>query len=590
MANGASEQRQTRARSPLAPPRLPLTVLIASLGVNLMTLALPLVMLQIFDRVMPFQAHETLLVLCLGLGVAIVLDFVLKACRIILMSHAAERFETRVNAAAARAALDAAPDDFERESASARFDRLNAVAQLRDHIGGPGRLLAIDLPFVTLFAAMIWYVGGWLVAVPIACVICLVVVCAAMRRMQARLFDARQSVDARRYAFLTEFLERIATVKAHRMEQPMLRRYELLQAQSVEASRRLIHIAGLSQAFGAIFSQVAVAAMGLFGAFLVVRGEIGVAELAACTLLNSRAVQPLLKLIGLWAQAEGVAAARRKAEGMLALPSRRAAAPARSLAGAVELRDVEMRVPGRGAPLFSGLSFAVRPGACAAITGADGAGKTTLMRLLLGEAAPSAGAALIDGAPAADFVAARGVGGVAYVDQAPVVFQGSILDNIALVAEPERVEAGLAAARALGLDEEIRRLPFGYETRLGAGGGSMSLGFLQRIALARCLALRPRILLFNEANTAMDRPSDRRALAAIAALAGGTTVILVTRRPAWIALAETQVTLAGSASTVFRIRREAAEPEPKARRADRSATVHTLRPRDAAAPTLERSA
>lgn len=540
----------------IAAPPPPWAAIIATLGVNLLTLLLPLVMLQIFDRVIPYQSGSTLLLLTLGLFLAGALDFALKIARAVLMGDAAERYERSLGAAATRRALAANPAEFEAETAPARFERLVAVSQLRDHAGGDGRLLALDLAFVCVFIGLIWHIGGWLVAVPLSALALMFGVSLAFRRAQFALFDARRSVDARRFAFLGEFLERIATIKTHRMEAPLLRRYEILQEQSAKASRSLVLVAGLSQSFGSVFSQSAAAAMALVGGFLVIRGEIGIAELAACTLLNGRAIQPLLKLIGVWSQAEGVAAARRKVAGLMALPAVDAPVKPPAFHGAVEARGLTVRSPGMETPLFVDVSFHVPAGGRLVVTGDDGAGKTTLLRILLGEERGHGGEALIDGAPAADHAMRRGRGGIAYLDQRPAIFQGTIIENIALSGHDRHVEDALAAAAALGLDEEIRRLPHGYETEIGRAGGATSLNFLQRVALARALALKPRILLFNEANTAMDRPSDERALAALKALEGETTLVVVTRRPAWIALTSNVLRLAGPE----RRRAEAAEP------------------------------
>ncbi len=542
-----SAERERAIDRAVIPPAPSAPAIAATFAINLLSLALPLAILQIFDRVVPHRATDTLLLLTLGLFLAIGLDFALKTARALLMGAAAEAYERRLLDRVTRRALAADPERFDEEPALGRFERFAAVAQLREHAGGEGRLLAVDLAFVSVFAGLILQIGGWLVLVPATALLSMFLISLAFRRVQFECFDRRRMVDARRFAFLGEFLERIATVKAHRLEAPLLRRYEMLQDQAAAASRRLLFLAHLSQSFGAVFGQAATAAMALFGGWLVIRGDLGLAELAACTLLNGRALQPMMKLIGVWSQAEGVAAARRKVAGLAALPPRVDAAPvaASPFRGEVAAREIALRAPGGGAMLFEHLSFHVPAGGRLAITGDDGSGKTSLLRLLLGELTPSAGKLLIDGAPAVTWRDRRGRDGLVYVDRRPVVFQGTILENLAPSGAREDVEAGLAAAAALGLDEEIRRLPHGYETPLGHSGGASSLNLLQRVSLARALALKPRILLFNEANTAMDRPSDEKAREALSALLGETTLILVTRRPAWIALTENVVRLAG---------------------------------------------
>ena len=156
--------------------------MLGAAAINLLSLGLPLVMLQIFDRVIPFQALETLAVLIIGLLVALALDYVLKCCRIVVMAHAAERFEVDLNDRAAAVVLNAEATDYADHKAVDRFEEISAVAQLRDHYGGQGRLLVIDLPFVAVFVGLIWFVGGWLVAVPITCFLLLAGLSFVLRR------------------------------------------------------------------------------------------------------------------------------------------------------------------------------------------------------------------------------------------------------------------------------------------------------------------------------------------------------------------------------------------------------------------------
>lgn len=535
-------------------PKVGGAVMAGAVGVNVLSLGLPLVMLQIFDRVIPFQAMETLAVLVIGLLVAMALDFVLKCCRIVVMGHSAERFEVDLNDQAARSVLNAVSSHYQKGKAVERFEEISSVAQLRDHYGGQGRLLVIDLPFVAVFIALIWFVGGWLVAVPLVCFAALAGLSLVLRRYQADMFARRQVIDGRRYSFLAEFLERMVTIKANTMEEAMLRRYELLQDQSVNASRSLILLSGISQSFSAVINQAAVAAMGLLGGFLVIRGHIGIAELAACTLLNGRALQPMMKLTGIWVQAESISAAKTRMNNVLQLPQRRIFKD-RKIRGVIAAHDATLHLEKREAPLFAGLSFRIEAGQCLAVTGADGAGKTSLLRMLLGEQTLTSGSILIDGAKPVDLGCARGAGGIVYVDAAPVIFQGSILRNIALSDDPGATRAAMATARAIGMNDAINHLPHGFETMIGPqSSGAYSRGFLQQIVLARALALGPKIMIFNEANTAMDRAADAAALKALAALSGTTTVVLVSRRPSYIALADTQVHVNGKESTVRSLR------------------------------------
>ncbi len=519
-------------------PRLGLPVLLGSLGINTLALALPLVLLQIFDRVIPFQSHETLMVLFLGLLAALALDFVLKLCRLTIIGAEGETFERSLARRSVACMLGADPAAFEGARAGVHLDRDDAITALREFYAGQARLLKIDLPFTLGFVAMIYLIGGWLVLVPVACVCVLLVFRLILRSLQAPVLRARSSVDERRYSFLSELLFQIVTVKGYGMETQLLRRYEVLQAASAAASRRLMLVTQFSHAFGAVFSQAAVAAMGLAGAWLAIAGHIGTAELAACMLLNGRTVQPMLKMLGFWVQVETSGESRRKLLDLFETPQRPDCGFVRVI-GALVLDDVVVRHDAR--VLATGVCANVAPGGCLAITGADGTGKTTLMRMILGEIGDGAGITLDGRAPAA-MAASRGHRGIVYVDRNPVIFEGTIRENLSLFGDADAIDRALAAAARIGLDEDICRLPHGYDTML-YGDATMTRGWLQRIAIARAFALEPRILILNDANTSLDHGADAAVLRELARLRGEVTLVLGTARPSWIALADRIVDL-----------------------------------------------
>ena len=528
------------------PPGIGPTLILGSLSINILTLALPLVLLQIFDRIVPNKAVETLTALFCGLVIALSMEFVLKVCRIVLLGYASAEYETQMTAAALRKVLDADSYAYSQDSVGTHVDRMVAIGQLRDHHGGQGRLLSIDMPFTILFVVMIWYIGGWLVVVPIGCLALIVVVSLMIRLLQAPVIAQRQSVDRRRNSFMIEVLSRMPTVKGLSAEQQMLRRFERLQDQAADATRGLIWVASLSQTFGAFAGQAAVIAMGAVGAYLNIIGMIGMAELAACMLLNGRTIQPMLKLLGLWAQVESVRAAENRVNELAMLP-----APKHGYQydGTFEPRlmfdKVTLHPKGRAEPVFENLNFSVEPGQIAAIIGPDGGGKSSVMRMILGEQRPTSGRVRIDRDNPLGLMHRREIGEIAYVDQDPVIFRGTILENMSLFGDRARQDAALHVAQRIGLEAEILRMPMGYETEIGPGAQAvLPLGTLQKICIARVLGRRPLMLLFNNAASAIDGRTREQVAAAITALRGQTTVILVSRRLLDASQVDLQVDLA----------------------------------------------
>ncbi|MDW3180760.1 ABC transporter transmembrane domain-containing protein [Roseobacter sp.] len=532
----------------IKPPRMGTSVIVSSLAINMLGLALPLVVLQVFDRVIPFESHATLTLLFIGLCVTTALDFFLKWARIVVMGHQGEQFELSLGDHFMDRSLNAEPSAYDASSTGVHLERLNAFAQLRDYYSGQGRLFSIDVPFTAIFIVMIGLIGGWLVLVPLASLVLLYLFKTILQRAQGPIFEKRKVLDGRRYSFLIECLSQILTVKADTMEPQLLRRYELLQKQSVDISQSLIHVSGFSQSFGALFSQAAVAAMGLLGGYLVIIGQIGIAELAACMLLNGRTVQPLLKMLGHWAQTESIDAAQAKVDEISALQQRNASAEfVHTLEGRLRFDGVSAGRDDQENLIFSDVTLDVKPGEALSVVGEAGSGQATFMRLILGEQQPRSGEIYIDERPVAEFSATRGHRGIVYVDETPAIFSGSILENISCFGEGEAIARSLSISAELGLEKKVHHMPMGYSTPMGqVGQVASSLALLQTIALVRALALEPRILLINDATSAMDERAVARLAQFLQAIKGKTTLVMATPRQQLLSLAGQSIMLVDS--------------------------------------------
>ncbi|AEI92733.1 ABC transporter transmembrane domain-containing protein [Roseobacter litoralis] len=488
-------------------PRLGTAVLSATMALNLLALALPLVVLQIFDRVIPFQATETLFVLFFGMCLVAILEFSLKWARIVLLSNLGEAFDQTLTTRFTQSTLNAEPEAFTKVTPAVHLDHFGAISQLRSYYSGQGRILAIDLPFAALFVVMIGLIGGWLVLVPLVSIALLMVFKTALKRAQSSVFEERKKLDDRRYSFLVEVMSQIKTLKANAMEAQIKRRYELLQDQTVDISQRVIKFSGFSQSFGALFSQMAVAAMGLFGGYLIISGSLGIAELAACMLLNGRTVQPMLKTLNLWVQAENLSSSRSKLDETFALPSRQVATGQQtSLEGGIRFENVAMRHPARDEYLFRGVNTEILPNQNLALLGKTGSGKSTLMKLVLGEIIPSEGRVLIDGRPAHEMFHARGNKGIGYADQQPVVFAGTVLDNISAFGDGATITKALEYSERLGIDKVLHRLPLGYNTLMQDCPALINnQAALLGISIVRVMALEPKILILDDVTATMDK-------------------------------------------------------------------------------------
>lgn len=520
-------------------------VLVGSVALNTLALFMPLVILLVFDRVIPNQSIETLNLLSVMLVVVVAMELILRRARSVMLGWSAARAARSNHRHFLDKVLSAKSRDFAREDAAVHLERFGAVARIRDHNAGDGQTFAVDMPFTLLFVAMIALIGGALVLVPFVTLLLLAAFGLSMRRAQRRVFDRRKTLDARRYAFLSEVIGQFLTVKSNLMERQMTRRFEALQDQSAATSRRLIGFSGFTQSYGAIIAQLSVAGMGLLGAKLVIDGQIGLAELAACMLLNGRVTQPLTRMMGYRVQLESVETARSTLAEVERLPTVRVPAPRAAMVGRLDALHLSLDLPREGARAFDRLTGCVLPGQTALLEARDGAAVRALFDALAGEVKPVTGQLLIDGLIPLDRIAQRGEGGLAVLETAPAILTATLLENLSAFGDAARIERAKKFAADLGLEQRIHRLPLGYNTQLGSGGMfEKDPVNRQLIALVRVLALNPRILLMQEPSSVLHEPARLALRDCLARLEDPRPTILVSSKdPKIRGLADTVLTL-----------------------------------------------
>ncbi|CAN0601105.1 unnamed protein product, partial [Ectocarpus sp. 12 AP-2014] len=252
----------------------------ATLSLNVLALAMPFVILQIFDRVITNGSTQTLSLLALGLLIVIAFETMLRWARVVLLAAVSETYELKLTSQFVTRTVAADPSHYAKTTEAEHLERFAAIARLRDFYAGQGRLTSLELPFAVVFIAMIGLIGGWLILVPIFGVLLLLRFTSILVHYQEPIFEERNVLDSRRYAFLIEVLSHISSIKLNTMEKQLLRRFEMMQSKAIHNSQKTILYSGLSQSFGAVYSQAALVSMGLFGGFLVIQNSIGMAELA----------------------------------------------------------------------------------------------------------------------------------------------------------------------------------------------------------------------------------------------------------------------------------------------------------------------
>ena len=521
-------------------PSVPVAVKFASFSVNLLALALPLSIMQVYDRIIPNHSSATLAYLFLGLTLVIALDYVLKTSRSVLLSWHATQFGEKVENEAVSRFLRAPNGAFERDPAAVNVSRYAAAAALADYHCGQVRLVAIDLPFVGIALIVMTIVGGTMVLVPAVLFFFFAALAISRAREFRKILDARTAQDNRKYDFIAEVLAGIHTVKVMAMEPQMQRRFERLQQAVAETTMASILTGQANQTSALVYGSVSQLIVVAIGGSQVINDHLTMGALACCTMLSGQILQPLLRAISLWTERESVDHRRAEVRLLLDLPSVEVA-PAEHAAdvmGDIEFEKVTFRYDAAADFAFGVVDLSIRAGTIIGVKGEDGSGRTTLLKLIQGDIEPASGRVTIGGVPTMDanFPAIRSR--IAYVGAAPVIFSGTIMENLTIFS-PEKRDFARKMSQLLGLEATINLLPDGYETMLGRGmGDDLPMSIAQQVNIVRALTNRPRVLALDEANMLLDAIAEPALIRALQTLRGHLTVMIVTHRPSLLALCD----------------------------------------------------
>lgn len=510
-------------------PRYFWLLLASSLAVNALALALPLMTMQVYDRVLSNRAEDTLIVLSAGVLMAAAVEFILRVGRTMVVGLNGASFEHEAAVTALGKLIESEPRAHGHASSAVLAQDIGAAARLKDYYGGQMMVtLLVDVPFILVFLSLEAWLAGWLVLVPVA-VLSIFLLISWHQGLRLRLLmDAREKQDNARYSFITQSLQVIHSIKTMCLEAVTARRFEEVQRESGQTNYHLACVHGQAGSLSYGFAQLMTVAVICAGAPMAVAGKITVGTLIACVLLSGQIMQPLQRGLAIWIRFQDIGLARERLSALLHLP-RRSFLPIEQLQaghGILKMQNARFSYE-EGKPVLDGASLAIAPGEAVAITGLSGSGKTTLLELIAGIYMPDRGSVNFSGMDTSLIPIAERSRYIAYLPMSGMILRGSIMDNLTGFNPQARVAAH-HVAQQLGIEEAVALLPSGYDTPLeGHATDVVPPGLKQRIAIARALLHKPRLILFDNADHGMDHESYSRIFSLLARLKGKTTLLLV---------------------------------------------------------------
>jgi len=508
-------------------------IVCAALVINILGLALPLFVMNVYDRVIPNLAIPTLWALAAGVILALFFDFSLKQLRAIVLDRTGRRVDMSVTASLFEHALGVSMAE-RTEASGAIANQIREFELVRDFFTSSSIIAVTDLLFIGVFIAVLWTIVGPIAWVPLIAVPLVICATLVIQLPLSRAVWATQAEASRRHSILVESLIGAETIKAIGGEGVMQRRWEDAVAATARTNSATKFWSSLAMYFTALVQQGVSVLIIVWGVFLVAAGEISIGGLIAANILAGRVLAPLGNIAMTLARAQQAFAALAGITAFMSLGRDQAGEISEGRAvqgGDVEFKKVGFSYPGAHAEALSKVSFTIREGERVGIVGRIGSGKTTVGKLLVGLYLAEKGSVNVDGVNVRRYEPADLRAGVTYLAQDPELFAGTLRDNI-ILGKPNADEQEIAVAtRISGVDAFTADHPLGLTMQIGERGRGLSGGQQQAITIARTLLRKPRVLFLDEPASAMDTGTEAELIRALRdGLDPEQTLIMCTHR------------------------------------------------------------
>lgn len=516
-------------------------VLLAAFMINLFALAMPLFVMNVYDRVVPNHATDTLWVLAAGVLIVLCADAGLRVMRGWFIDLAASRVDVSLSASIMERVLGVTLA--ERPASVGSFaSGLQAFESVRSFIGSATVVAFIDLPFVLLFSLAIGWISGFLVLPVIVGVLLVLLYTAAVQHKMHALSEVSMQASAQRNAILVESLAGLETLKSLGAEGRMQNFWERATLFLSRTTVKMRMLSGSVTAATGWTQQAVAVAIIIVGVYQIIAGNLTQGGLIAAYMLSARIMAPVGQTAALLMQYHQAATALGSLDQVMQKPVERPAGQTwisrPRLQGGIEFKQVTFQYPNDERDILRGVSFRINPGERVAILGRNGSGKTTLEKLVAGLYQPTSGTVLIDGIDIRQLDPAELRRNIGYVSQDVNLFFGSLRDNIVMGAPHVSDEQLLDAVRLSGLAEFINNHPAGLAMPVGERGELLSGGQRQSVTVARALLNDPSILLFDEPTGALDHSSEEDFKQQMKTYAAGKTLVVITHRTSLLELVD----------------------------------------------------
>lgn len=508
-------------------------IAVAAMAMNLLALASPMFFQAVIDKVLVHQSSSTLWVLSVGVIIALLFDSTFGYLRQLLLLAATNKIDMQLTRRTFSKLLSLPIDYFELNSAGVVTRHMQQLESIRNFLTGRLFFTALDASALLIFLPLLFAYSAKLATIVLVFTLLIAAIIAGLLPTYRRRLDALYAAEGKRQGLLVETVHGMRTVKALAIEPIQRRVWDQLSAEAITTHFRVGQVTISGAAVTDFLGKLMPVTIIIVGAQGVFEQTMTVGVLIAFQMLSGRVVSPLIQIVGLINEYQQTALSVRMLGEVMNRPSegRGGAAGLRpQFKGEISFDDVTFRYPGSSATALDGAKFTIPPGAVIGVVGRSGSGKTTLTKLIQGLYPVQEGIVRFDGIDAREIDLAHLRRQVGVVLQENFLFRGTVRDNLTMTKPDASFDEVVAAARAAGADEFIERMPQGYDSMLEENASNLSGGQKQRLSIARSLLARPRILILDEAASALDPESEAIFIKNLSQIAVGRTVVMISHR------------------------------------------------------------
>ena len=515
-------------------------VIIVSLFINLFILATPLFTMNVYDRVLPNNAIETLWALFIGISLVMLFDLLLKILRSHFLGIASKRADTimsnKIFSHLLNIKLEARP-----ASTGQFVSRLQSFESVREFFTSATIAAIVDLPFVVIFITVIFFIAGPLAYITIATVVISLLISWYLQRPLKTIIEKSVKEEQIKQTTLIETVSGLEIIKSVKAQNRMKTHWD-------NSVSRTVHFADkghfLSQtityltAFISQFSNIAIVAGGVY---LAKDGEITMGAIIAAMILNGRVIAPISQLVGMIIKFDRTMLSLNNLDEVMNMPvekENKAYISRPNLKGDIELKDVQFSYKNQNHQTLKDINLKIKEGEKVAILGKIGSGKSTLLKLIMNLYEPTSGSVLVSGLDVRQIDPTDLRYAIGNVPQEPFLFMGTIKDNLTIGEQYISDEELLRVSKIAGLDEFLGKHEAGYDLLVGERGEGLSGGERQSVTLARALISDPNIIMLDEPTNSMDKQTEKSFINRLQNIVSDKTLIVVTHKTSLLQLVD----------------------------------------------------